>query len=179
MSAQCVVWLATNLHGAWPMQILGVHMVGPDSPEIMQGVAIAMKAGATKANFDSTVGPSPSARMSCCPSLVQFLIAAGPKSPCQLIARPMLLTDAHWHNDCMIQITTAGGHPPLGSRGAGVDAQPGTAHQGQGANGPREDQPQHLRPAAAYSIKCGLPDTYQKRIACSAMRHTATANKMA
>ena len=34
---------------------MGVHMVGPDAPEIMQGVAIAMKAGATKAHFDSTV----------------------------------------------------------------------------------------------------------------------------
>ena len=34
---------------------MGVHMVGPDAPEIMQGVAIAMKAGATKTHFDSTV----------------------------------------------------------------------------------------------------------------------------
>jgi glutathione reductase (NADPH) len=42
-------------------KIMGVHMVGPDAPEIMQGVAIAMKAGATKAHFDSTVGIHPSA----------------------------------------------------------------------------------------------------------------------
>jgi len=41
-------------------KVLGAHMVGPDSPEIMQGIAIAMKAGATKAVFDSTVGIHPS-----------------------------------------------------------------------------------------------------------------------
>jgi glutathione reductase (NADPH) len=35
--------------------------VGPDAPEILQGVAIALKAGATKAVFDSTVGIHPSA----------------------------------------------------------------------------------------------------------------------
>ena len=36
-------------------------MVGPDSPEIMQGIAIAMKMGAKKADFDKTVGIHPSA----------------------------------------------------------------------------------------------------------------------
>ncbi len=35
--------------------------VGPDAPEIMQGIAVALKAGATKATFDSTVGIHPSA----------------------------------------------------------------------------------------------------------------------
>jgi glutathione reductase (NADPH) len=35
--------------------------VGPDSPEIMQGLAIALKCGATKAQFDATVGIHPSA----------------------------------------------------------------------------------------------------------------------
>lgn len=43
------------------MQVIGVHMVGPDAPEIMQGVAVALQAGATKAQFDSTVGVHPSA----------------------------------------------------------------------------------------------------------------------
>lgn len=43
------------------MQVVGVHMVGPDAPEIMQGVAIALKAGAKKAHFDTTVGIHPSA----------------------------------------------------------------------------------------------------------------------
>jgi len=36
-------------------------MVGPDSPEVMQGIAIALKAGAKKAHFDSTVGIHPTA----------------------------------------------------------------------------------------------------------------------
>jgi len=34
-----------------------VHVCGPDSPEMLQG--IALKAGATKADFDSTVGIHP------------------------------------------------------------------------------------------------------------------------
>ncbi len=42
-------------------KILGAHMVGPDAGEIMQGLAIALKAGATKANFDSTLGIHPTA----------------------------------------------------------------------------------------------------------------------
>eukprot|EP00210_Caulerpa_lentillifera_P000990 g953.t1 len=41
-------------------KVVGVHMVGPDAAEIMQGIAIAIKAGATKAAFDSTVGIHPS-----------------------------------------------------------------------------------------------------------------------
>jgi glutathione reductase (NADPH) len=35
--------------------------VGPDAPEIMQGLAVALKCGATKAQFDSTVGIHPTA----------------------------------------------------------------------------------------------------------------------
>jgi glutathione reductase (NADPH) len=35
--------------------------VGPDAAEIMQGLAIALKCGATKAQFDATVGIHPSA----------------------------------------------------------------------------------------------------------------------
>ena len=42
-------------------QVLGAHMVGPDSAEIMQGIAIALKAGAKKVHFDSTVGIHPTA----------------------------------------------------------------------------------------------------------------------
>ncbi len=42
-------------------KILGAHMVGPDAGEIMQGLAIALKAGATKADFDSTIGIHPTA----------------------------------------------------------------------------------------------------------------------
>jgi glutathione reductase (NADPH) len=42
-------------------QVVGVHMVGPDAGEIVQGIAIAMKAGATKAHFDETIGIHPTA----------------------------------------------------------------------------------------------------------------------
>lgn len=42
-------------------KIIGVHMVGPDAGEIMQGLAIAIKAGATKADFDATIGIHPTA----------------------------------------------------------------------------------------------------------------------
>ena len=40
-------------------RVLGVHMVGPEAGEIIQGMAIALKAGATKATFDATVGIHP------------------------------------------------------------------------------------------------------------------------
>lgn len=42
-------------------KVLGASMCGPDAPEIMQGIAVALKSGATKAHFDSTVGIHPSA----------------------------------------------------------------------------------------------------------------------
>jgi len=41
-------------------KVLGVHMIGPDAPEIAQAVAIAVKAGLTKADFDATVALHPS-----------------------------------------------------------------------------------------------------------------------
>lgn len=41
-------------------QVLGAHMVGTNAAEIIQGIAIAIKMGATKANFDATVGIHPS-----------------------------------------------------------------------------------------------------------------------
>ncbi len=41
-------------------KILGVHMIGPDSPEILQAAAIAVRAGLTKADFDATVALHPS-----------------------------------------------------------------------------------------------------------------------
>jgi glutathione reductase (NADPH) len=41
-------------------RVLGVHMIGPDSPEILQAAAIAVKAGLTKADFDATVALHPS-----------------------------------------------------------------------------------------------------------------------
>jgi glutathione reductase (NADPH) len=42
-------------------RVLGCHMVGPDAGEIIQGLAVALKAGATKAVFDQTLGIHPTA----------------------------------------------------------------------------------------------------------------------
>jgi len=40
-------------------KVLGAHMVGSDAGEIIQGLAVAIKAGATKAQFDATIGIHP------------------------------------------------------------------------------------------------------------------------
>jgi glutathione reductase (NADPH) len=42
-------------------RVVGLHMVGPDAGEIVQGFAVAMKAGATKQVFDTTIGIHPTA----------------------------------------------------------------------------------------------------------------------
>jgi glutathione reductase (NADPH) len=42
-------------------RVVGLHMVGPDAGEVVQGFAVAMKAGATKELFDSTIGIHPTA----------------------------------------------------------------------------------------------------------------------
>jgi len=39
--------------------VVGLHMVGPDAGEVVQGFAVAMRAGATKAVFDTTIGVHP------------------------------------------------------------------------------------------------------------------------
>ncbi|QCI95015.1 glutathione-disulfide reductase [Novosphingobium sp. EMRT-2] len=41
-------------------RVLGIHMIGPDSPEILQAAAVAVKARLTKADFDATVALHPS-----------------------------------------------------------------------------------------------------------------------
>ena len=40
-------------------KVVGIHMVGPEAGEIVQGMAVAVKAGATKAQFDATVAIHP------------------------------------------------------------------------------------------------------------------------
>ena len=40
-------------------QVVGIHMIGPDAPEILQAAAIAVKAGLTKSQFDETVALHP------------------------------------------------------------------------------------------------------------------------
>ena len=42
-------------------QVLGVHIIGPDAGEMVQGLAVALKAKATKAVFDATLGIHPTA----------------------------------------------------------------------------------------------------------------------
>ena len=42
-------------------KVVGAHMLGEDAPEIMQGLAIAVMMGATKADFDRTIGIHPTA----------------------------------------------------------------------------------------------------------------------
>jgi glutathione reductase (NADPH) len=42
-------------------QVVGVHVVGPDAPEIVQGFAVAVKSGLTKERFDCTIGIHPTA----------------------------------------------------------------------------------------------------------------------
>lgn len=40
-------------------RVVGIHMIGPDAPEIMQAAAVAVKAGLTKSDFDATVAIHP------------------------------------------------------------------------------------------------------------------------
>ena len=40
-------------------RVVGLHMIGPDAPEILQAAAIAVKAGLTKEQFDATVALHP------------------------------------------------------------------------------------------------------------------------
>jgi glutathione reductase (NADPH) len=40
-------------------KVIGLHLVAPDAGELVQGFAVAMNSGATKADFDSTIGIHP------------------------------------------------------------------------------------------------------------------------
>jgi glutathione reductase (NADPH) len=42
-------------------RVLGAHMLGEDAAEIMQGIGIAVRMGATKQDFDRTIGIHPTA----------------------------------------------------------------------------------------------------------------------
>ena len=42
-------------------KVVGAHMLGDDAPEMMQGIGVAITAGATKADFDQTIGIHPTA----------------------------------------------------------------------------------------------------------------------
>ncbi|CDJ56614.1 thioredoxin reductase, putative [Eimeria maxima] len=42
------------------LKVLGIHFVGPEAAEVIQGMALAIQLGATKADFDNTLGIHPS-----------------------------------------------------------------------------------------------------------------------
>jgi len=42
-------------------RVVGAHMIGPEAGEIIQGIAVAVKLGATKAQLDATIGIHPTA----------------------------------------------------------------------------------------------------------------------
>jgi glutathione reductase (NADPH) len=42
-------------------RVIGLHMVGSDAAEVLQGFAVAIKMGATKEQFDATIGIHPTA----------------------------------------------------------------------------------------------------------------------
>lgn len=67
-------------------KVLGASMCGPDAAEIMQGIAVALKCGATKAQFDSTVGihPSSAEEFVTMRSVTRRVAAAGSKSKTNL-----------------------------------------------------------------------------------------------
>ena len=61
VSAPTDVEVAVLDAGGKVIRHLAAGMVGPDAGEIVQGIAIALRAGATKATFDSTIGIHPTA----------------------------------------------------------------------------------------------------------------------
>jgi glutathione reductase (NADPH) len=60
-------------------RVLGAHMIGEDAPEIVQGLSIAINAGATKADFDRTIGIHPTAAEEFVTLRTRTRIAEGPR----------------------------------------------------------------------------------------------------
>ena len=48
-----------NLVHLFQERVVGFHYVGPNAGEVTQGYAVAIKLGATKADFDRTIGIHP------------------------------------------------------------------------------------------------------------------------
>ncbi len=61
MSGRTVKTLMKLVVDQASQRVVGAHMLGDDAPEMMQGLAIAINAGATKADFDTTIGIHPTA----------------------------------------------------------------------------------------------------------------------
>ena len=62
-------------------RVVGAHMLGPDAGEIIQGIAIAVKLGATKAQFDATIGIHPTAAEEFVTMRIRSSSAADHRSP--------------------------------------------------------------------------------------------------
>jgi glutathione reductase (NADPH) len=62
-------------------KVIGAHMLGEDAPEIVQGLSIAMNCGATKADFDRTIGIHPTAAEEFVTLRTRTRLAEGPKQP--------------------------------------------------------------------------------------------------
>ncbi len=69
--------------------VLGAHMLGEDAPEIIQGLAIAINCGATKADFDRTVGVHPTAAEEFVTLRTRTRVAAGPTAEPERDAQPL------------------------------------------------------------------------------------------
>jgi glutathione reductase (NADPH) len=54
-------------------RVLGCHMLGPDAPEIIQSLSVALTAGATKADFDRTLALHPT-------SAEEFVLMRDPRA---------------------------------------------------------------------------------------------------
>jgi glutathione reductase (NADPH) len=61
--------------------VLGAHMLGEDAPEIIQGLSIAINCGATKADFDRTLGIHPTAAEEFVTLRTRTRVAEGPREP--------------------------------------------------------------------------------------------------
>jgi glutathione reductase (NADPH) len=61
--------------------VLGAHMIGEDAPEIMQGLSVAINCGATKQDFDRTVGIHPTAAEEFVTLRTRSRVAEGPRTP--------------------------------------------------------------------------------------------------
>jgi glutathione reductase (NADPH) len=61
--------------------VVGAHMIGDDAPEIMQGLSIAVNCGATKADFDRTVGIHPTSAEEFVTLRTRTRVAQGPSQP--------------------------------------------------------------------------------------------------
>lgn len=61
-------------------RVLGAHMIGDDAPEMMQGISVAVNCGATKVDFDRTVGIHPTGAEEWVTMRTRARVAAGPVS---------------------------------------------------------------------------------------------------